>query len=235
MDYKKIHDLIIDRAKNRIIDSYTEKHHIVPKCMGGNNKNINIVKLTAKEHWLIHLLLIEIYPDNNKLKIAIRKMMMKSNNQNRDYVISGKQFERLRKMVSEAHSKLLTGRKLKPFTDEHKKNLSNSMKGRVNPNKGKKLSDETKIKIGIRSKGRNCGDKNHMRKPEFREFMKLNNPMYKIEIIEKFKGAKNPNAKKVKHVDLNKNYETINECLSDLKLTRKGFEKLVKNKIIIYV
>jgi hypothetical protein len=235
MDYKKIHDLIIDRAKNRIIDGYTEKHHIVPKCMGGNNKNINIVKLTAKEHWLIHLLLIEIYPDNNKLKIAIRKMMMKSNNQNRDYVISGKQFERLRKMVSEAHSKLLTGRKLKPFTDEHKKNLSNSMKGRVSPNKGKKLSDETKIKIGIRSKGRNCGDKNHMRKPEFREFMKLNNPMHKIKNIGMFKDSNNPNSKKVRHLIFEKTYNTVKECMEDLKINRWVFDKLVKKNDIIYV
>lgn len=235
MNYKKIHDRIIKRAKNRIIDGYIEKHHIIPKCMGGDNKKNNLVKLTAKEHWLIHLLLIEIYPDNIKLKLAIRKMMIRSGNQQRNYIISGKQFERLRIMVSEAHSKLLTGRKMAPFSDEHKKNISLSRIGQPSGKKGYKLTDEQKLRISKSSKGRNLGDKNHMKKPEFREYMKLNNPMHKIENIGMFKGLKNPNAKKVKHIELNKDYNTINECVSDLKLTRRGFEKLVKNKIIIYV
>ena len=37
----------------------------------------------------------------------------------------------------------------------------------------------------------------------------------------------------MKHIELNKDYNTINECVSDLKLTRRGFEKLVKNKVFL--
>lgn len=55
MNYKLIHDKIICRAKNRKIDFYTEKHHIIPKCEGGD-VNGECVKLTIKEHRLIHLL-----------------------------------------------------------------------------------------------------------------------------------------------------------------------------------
>lgn len=238
MDYEKIHNRIIERAKkeNRRKGHgiYYETHHIIPKCMGGNNKKTNLILLTGKEHWLIHLLLIEIYPENIKLKIAMNKMIMKSNNQERSVIISGKQFERLRKMISDAHSKLLTGRKMKPFTDEHKLNLSKSMKGRVSPNKGKKLSEDTKIKIGLSSKNRISGEKNHMKRPEFREFMRNNNPMHRIENIGMFKNEKNPNAKKVTHIELKKTYNTIKECMGDLNLTRREFQKLVKNKIIKY-
>ena len=235
MNYKKIHDNIIKRAQKRELISYSERHHILPKCLGGDNRKINIVRLTAKEHWLIHLLLIEIYPNNNKLKLAIRKMMISSKNQERNYIISGNQFERLRIMISIAHSKLLTGRKMKPFTDDHKKKLSLSKLGKPSGRKGIEFSEEHKKNIGLSKKGKNCGDENHMKKPEFREYMRLNNPMHKIENIGKFNGSKNPNAKKVKHIELNKIYNTIGECMNDLKLTRKYFEKMVKNNIIIYV
>jgi len=54
MDYKKIHDNIIDRAKNRVLEGYVETHHIIPKCMNGTNEPNNLVKLTAREHFLIH-------------------------------------------------------------------------------------------------------------------------------------------------------------------------------------
>ena len=68
MDYQKIYNQIIERAKNRILECYKEKHHIVPKCLGGDNNENNLVELTAREHFLCHMLLCEIYPNENKLK-----------------------------------------------------------------------------------------------------------------------------------------------------------------------
>jgi len=54
MNYKRIHDQIIERAKSRILEGYKERHHIIPKCMGGNNEKDNLVYLTAREHFIIH-------------------------------------------------------------------------------------------------------------------------------------------------------------------------------------
>ena len=81
MNYKDIHDKIIEKAKkenrSKGDGNYYEAHHIVPKCMGGEGKynewrtHPNIILLTAKEHFVIHKLLCEIYPDNNKLIHAI--------------------------------------------------------------------------------------------------------------------------------------------------------------------
>ena len=67
MEYKKIYNQIVERAKNREIEGYTEEHHIIPKCMGGGDEKENLVKLTAKEHFLCHKLLCEIYPNNRDL------------------------------------------------------------------------------------------------------------------------------------------------------------------------
>jgi len=83
MDYKKIHDSIIERAKNRKLDGYIEKHHIIPKCMNGSNQPNNLVELTAREHFLVHWLLHEMYPENSDLRYAFWSMCRSSDNQRR--------------------------------------------------------------------------------------------------------------------------------------------------------
>lgn len=61
MNYKSIHDIIIDRAKNRINDTtiLLESHHIIPKCEGGHVDGEQVL-LTQKEHRLIHKLRYKI-------------------------------------------------------------------------------------------------------------------------------------------------------------------------------
>ena len=49
MNYQIIYDNLINQAKNRLVDGYTEKHHILPKSMGGSNQAFNIVKLTGNK------------------------------------------------------------------------------------------------------------------------------------------------------------------------------------------
>jgi hypothetical protein len=83
MDYLKIYNQIINRAKDRVVEGYTEKHHIIPKCMNGTNNPDNLVKLTAREHFLAHWLLHEIYPNNADLRYAFWSMCRTSDNQKR--------------------------------------------------------------------------------------------------------------------------------------------------------
>ncbi len=71
MDYQRIYNQLIERAQTRTLKSYTEKHHIIPKCLGGNNDKENLVRLTPKEHFMCHRLLCKIYPKENKLKQAL--------------------------------------------------------------------------------------------------------------------------------------------------------------------
>lgn len=59
MNYKKIHDSIIDRAKNRVYDkNIHHNHHIIPKHENSFSKET--VPLTYKEHMIIHHLLWKI-------------------------------------------------------------------------------------------------------------------------------------------------------------------------------
>lgn len=60
MNYWKIYDSLITRAVEVLstADVYYEKHHIVPKCLGGLDNKDNLALLTASEHFLTHQLLV---------------------------------------------------------------------------------------------------------------------------------------------------------------------------------
>ena len=97
MNYYQIYRNIIEKAKNRSIDSYTETHHIIPKCMGGSNNKDNLVKLTPKEHFICHKLLHEIYPNENGLVFAYWMMAkVKSTNQDRKIRLTSREYEELK-------------------------------------------------------------------------------------------------------------------------------------------
>ena len=93
MNYQRIHDLIIAKARSenrqkRKTDHpdfiYYEAHHIIPRCLGGQGTcaqwktHPNIVLLTAKEHFVIHRLLHELHPNNKGLTMAFRYMCGRS-------------------------------------------------------------------------------------------------------------------------------------------------------------
>lgn len=75
MNYIDHYNRLIKKARNREIIGYTEKHHIIPRCMNGSDDTSNIVRLTPEEHYVAHQLLIKIYPDNYKLINAAIRML----------------------------------------------------------------------------------------------------------------------------------------------------------------
>lgn len=55
---------------------YCELHHIVPKALGGSNDIANLVYLTAKQHFICHLLLPKMCSmEEHKKKDDIRFMV----------------------------------------------------------------------------------------------------------------------------------------------------------------
>ena len=105
MNYNKIYKNLIDNAANRMLECYTEKHHIVPRCMGGTDNTDNLVDLTPEEHFLEHQLLVKIYPDHHGLVKAASMMCVTSEYQCRN----NKQYGWLRRKLSEVMSASQTG------------------------------------------------------------------------------------------------------------------------------
>jgi hypothetical protein len=82
MNYKKVYDKIIENRLNNPLskDEYGERHHIVPLSLGGNDDEGNLVRLSAREHFICHALLSEMYEEgtNEWYKMNHAFMMMKS-------------------------------------------------------------------------------------------------------------------------------------------------------------
>ena len=173
MDYLKIYNQICQRAKSEVFvritkkqtGEYFESHHIIPKCLGGQGKNKdymhqNIVLLTAREHFLCHWLLHEIYPDSNLLKIAFWAMCYAGNKKHkRDYTPSSRIIELAKLKMIEGIKNRKSGRKGKApwnkglFLSEEKYKVG----GRKN--KGRSLSDSARNKVSISLIGNNRGSK----------------------------------------------------------------------------
>lgn len=107
---------LIKRAKSlnrsKKDGSYYERHHIVPKCLGGSNDSKNLVFLTFREHVLAHLLLHKMYPNEEKLLYAFNRITG-------SYLYKNQSIEEFLEEVTEARIKL--SRKL---SERNKKNWS---------------------------------------------------------------------------------------------------------------
>mgnify|MGYP000685724376 CR=1 FL=1 len=154
--YARCYFNIVRKAKSRAssrkeaksIVGYVEKHHIIPKAFGGNDETTNIVYLTAREHFVCHLLLTKMVDGKFKYQMdkAVHIMTIATTKHHRCYKITSRTFEMVRKNAAVAHSNLTKG---KPKSAEHKKILSLRATGRVSPNKGVPMSETQKTKMRV--------------------------------------------------------------------------------------
>jgi hypothetical protein len=139
MNHKQIYQNIIDKAKSQNRnkkESYFEKHHIIPKSVGGNNSKDNLVLLTAKEHFVCHRLLCFIYPESKSLYFAFWAMCNQvKGDVKRDYRISSRIYENAKLKFKEVNSLLHKGKKL---SDEHISKIRERMLSDKNPMKNRK-------------------------------------------------------------------------------------------------
>lgn len=173
---------IVQKAKTRqTLDGYTERHHIIPRSMGGSDDNDNLVELTAREHFVCHWLLSKMTEGDDRYKMlsAIRMMHQTENTENQcryHTKITSRVFENIRQEWSAGHSiamsgennpakrdevretirKQKTGVKRAEFSDEWRQNLSKNHKS----TKGYdcSLSEETKRKISATMSGRTLSE-----------------------------------------------------------------------------
>lgn len=105
MNYKKQYDQLIQKAyslkENRNNNEYYENHHIVPCSMDGSNDIFNIVKLTAKEHFVAHHLLWRMYQNtDSKYKMAKAFLCMTRNSTGQKRYYSARGYEEAKRANS---------------------------------------------------------------------------------------------------------------------------------------
>jgi hypothetical protein len=81
MDYKKIYNKLVESRKIRPLlkEKGFEIHHILPKCLGGEDSDSNLVKLTYREHYIAHWILTKIYPNESKIHYGFLCMIRDPN------------------------------------------------------------------------------------------------------------------------------------------------------------
>ena len=138
---------------------YTEKHHIIPRSLGGKDLKENTVYLSALDHYRCHQLLVNMTEGGEcgKMWSAMWRMMNKqSRNQEREFTFTPKEYELARIAHASAHSKRMSGAN-NPFYN--KKHSGATLKTMSNAKKGKTYEeifgiDEAKIMRDRRSKER---------------------------------------------------------------------------------
>lgn len=148
MNYKKHYEKLISKARNRSIlkSEYSEVHHIIPKCMGGDDSKDNLISLFPEEHLVAHLLLVKIYSDNQKLIYAANMMT-------NFHSIDNKKYAWVRKQISNSM------KENNPMHDlEVRKKVGDKIKGQVPWNKGLDKTD-LRVQKGIYERTEECREK----------------------------------------------------------------------------
>jgi len=107
LNYLDIYYRLIKSRKDLSRNCYLEEHHIIPKSVYGKglmdetnstamNDVSNMIKLSAREHFIAHWLLHRAFPKNKKLQGAFWAMCVISPSQKRGYIPSSRAFEEAR-------------------------------------------------------------------------------------------------------------------------------------------
>lgn len=147
---------IINNAKQRILVSGKNKHHIVPRCMGGNNDSSNLVDLTYREHFICHRLLIKIVDSQFKSKMVYAAWQQSRSAKSNGTLITSRTFAKLKEELSQSY----TGRKRIPFSEEWKNNMSESKKGNKNYMFNKRHTTDSIEKMSANRIGKCVGKDN---------------------------------------------------------------------------
>ena len=102
--YKSWYDNLINKNKTRTLEGYKESHHIIPRSCGGTNDKSNLIYLSAREHYIAHLLLTKCVEKKYYFKMlkAYYAMRMQNNKTlKRDYKINNRLYESKRKEYSD--------------------------------------------------------------------------------------------------------------------------------------
>ncbi len=165
--YHEYYNIISQAKKQERIKSkevYYEKHHIVPRSLGGSNDPDNLVLLTAKEHYRVHELLPYFTDGKDKIKMIYAWNLMSR--------ISNKIIDKeLYAFLKIQHSKILSE---KILSIETRSKMSHNNSGKNNPMYGREHSKESILKMKNRVFSKETKDK--ISKARSKPFKKITCP-----------------------------------------------------------
>jgi rubrerythrin len=153
--YNTWYNRITENAKTRTLDGYKERHHIIPRSLGGSDSEENLVDLTAREHFICHWLLIKMYSGESKAKMVYALNGMKRNGQYTERYetkITSRVYDHLKKEFAIIHSVAMKGKTPwnKGYTENRPEVLENVKQAAL---KRKPQSNESREKQAQKTRG----------------------------------------------------------------------------------
>ena len=175
--YTRWYNSIIENSRTRTLDCYKERHHVIPRSLGGTDEKHNLVDLTAREHFVCHLLLTKIVEgkERNKMVHALWRMTVNGHPKQERYKTTSRIYEIVRKLyVSEVKGRVVsdvTKQKLresnlgKRASIEIREKMSKSRKGKTYDKiySAEKI-EELRLKKSLSMKGKNAGKQSRLGK-----------------------------------------------------------------------
>lgn len=201
------HNFIQQCFQRQLPDTiYTERHHILPRCMGGTNDKNNIIRLTHQEHYEAHKLLALEYPTNEKLQYAWWNMSVRHNKYQEEIFVSADDYARARELHAHMTSKQFKGTKQ---SVEH-------IQKRTEKQRGLHRTEETRKKLSESLKGKLCGEKNPM----------YNRPLIGQSLQNMIEHQ--PHSKKVLCIDTGIEYRSVSAAHKATGCDRKSIDYCCK-------
>lgn len=157
MDYFTVYEDLIKHRKGNIPDGYVEIHHIIPKCLGGGDESENLVKLSARDHFIAHLLLAKMFPFTGLVHAAFKMACI--NQANGTVKIHSKLYEYLRTVHAKRVSTDKVAARKKSLATKGKKQSPEHVKARTEARKNNAEitgwhSEEAKLNISKAKSGK---------------------------------------------------------------------------------
>ena len=122
---------IISNAQTRTTTEYSEKHHIIPRSLGGSNLKTNLVVLTAREHFVCHLLLTKMVVGQDKYKMLSAVTRFQQSRNYQDRILTSWEYKKIRECAIQARTGQLHTDKTKQKIKDKHHDVSGSNKPRA--------------------------------------------------------------------------------------------------------
>jgi hypothetical protein len=142
MNYLSIYNSIMQQARNRTLEHGFERHHVIPKSLGGANNLSNLVQLTLREHFVAHKLLTRIHTGTAQKKMWFAYYRLC----NRHRHTTSRMYEQSKLQAKQYLSEIHTG---KTISEAHRKAISKKLLGtKRKPHSTKTKAIMTNAKVG---------------------------------------------------------------------------------------